>query len=577
VGRGWIGVWTALGAAAVAASARAELRVSAVPVLGPNSPHTATWVECAVRLDNDEPRPARGTLELESSVGYGDDNKLVTRASYAVGAGATATVRLPTRGFQYGGTPMSLRVLAEDGREVTSASIPAAGQLQPFLVDVSEPPRLATALRDLPVATTFEPMGGWHMHSSKSTPAVATGGVRVDPATGDPVLPERAAGYAGASVVVMRSPELARLAGLPLDALANYVLGGGSLAVVITRPEDLRNPTLAAMAGGTLAQGPAPSEVRRTPAQAPERADSKGRRGAAHAPKSVWPTDDVATALTGYTGGNLYPTIFGAAASYGLGELHLLAFDPTKAPAVDDPWVQGRMLELVRHAWDRRTYTVSMQGALFGAFEVDEVRKVLDPNENSRWAIIIAAVLLCGYAVLAGPVNFARAHKRGRPLRALRHLPFWALGAFFVLVLLGWGAKGFVGKARHLTLVEAAPGMPKAVARRFRAFFTSASRSLTVRATDPASVLDAATEPRAGASRSLVVDRDGVQLVGLSTMPWETVVVREDGFASLAGGLTVLREPDGDITIVNRIARDLRAVLVVPPEPPTGRSPRQAR
>jgi len=69
----------------------------------------------------------------------------------------------------------------------------------------------------------------------------------------------------------------------------------------------------------------------------------------------------------------------------------------------------------------------------------------------------------------------------------------------------------------------------------------------------------------AGGEFLALVDRDGVTLVGLATMPWETVVVREDGFAQLGAGVSVVRQPDGEIALTNRTARDLRAVVVVMP------------
>ncbi|MBI5533588.1 MAG: hypothetical protein HY898_12790 [Deltaproteobacteria bacterium] len=550
----------------VAGAAHAELRVTATPVLGPNTPSTNTWLETGVRIDNDDSRPMKGTIELTSPTGYGTEEKLVTRAPFAVGAGATVTVRMPARGFAYAGGPLQLRVLGEAGQPIAAMSVPVGGQTAPFLLDVTEPPRLAGAIRDVVVPVSFDPSG--IMGSSPSSKVqLLTGSVRTDPSTGDPVLPERAAGYAGATVVLMRSDQLARLAGPSLDALANFVIAGGSIAVFITRPEDLRNQTLASLVGGEVSAMQVPTELRRTPAKPPEGGADPGRSsGRSKAAKDVWPGEDLAKTLTGYSGGNLYPTLYGAAATYGLGEVHVLAFDPTAAPGVDDPWVRGRMVDLVRHAWDRRASFVTPHGLMTGASDMTPVRKELDPNENSRWAIIIAALLLTVYSVLAGPVNFLRASKQQRPLRALWYLPIYAACGLAAIVLLGIGSKGWTGKARHLTLVESAAGMSKASARRFRGFFTSASRSMTVRASDSQSVLDTALESRSGSARSLVVDRDGVRLVGVSTMPWETVVVREDGFMGLGAGVSVVREPDGDVTVVNRTARDMRAVVLVTPQ-----------
>lgn len=112
--------------------------------------------------------------------------------------------------------------------------------------------------------------------------------------------------------------------------------------------------------------------------------------------------------------------------------------------------------------------------------------------------------------------------------------------------------------------------MSKGSARRFRGFFTSQSRSLAVRATDSSSVLDTAIEPRAGASRSLNVERDALRLVGVSTMPWETVVLREDGFVPLGAGVSIVRDADGSVVVANRTARDLRGVVLVTPASGSG-------
>ncbi len=565
--------------------AAAELRVTAAPVLGSTTPANGTWLEIGVRIDNDETRPLRGTVELTAPAGYGSDDRLVSTAPFAVGAGATATVRMPTRGAPAGAGQMTLRVLGERGDQLSVLPVTTGGEALPFLLDTSEPPRLAGVARDLAVPISYDP-GRYSWSGSSRNPGLVTGSVRTDPATGDPVLPERAAGYASATLVVMRSDQLARLAGLQLEALANYVLAGGSLAVFLTRPEDLRNATLSALVGGEVSNAPVPAELKRAPAETPEWASgtpgaasgsggsggSGGKKPRAGASKQVWPGEEVGKTLTGYAGGNLVPTLFGAAATYGLGEIHLLAFDPTASPGVDDPWVKGRMIELVAHAWDRRESIVARHGASVSTTDLTPVRKELDPNEGSRWAIIVAAILLTAYAVVAGPVNFLRAARKQRPLRALVHMPIYAAIALGLVVLLGIGAKGWSGKSRHLTFVEAGAGVSKASVRRFRGFFTSRSRALEVRATDSASVLDTAIEPRAGASRSLIVEREGLRLVGVSTMPWETIVLREDGFTPIGAGLSVTRDADGEIVVANRTARDLRAVVLVTPSEPGKRA-----
>jgi hypothetical protein len=64
----------------------------------------------------------------------------------------------------------------------------------------------------------------------------------------------------------------------------------------------------------------------------------------------------------------------------------------------------------------------------------------------------------------------------------------------------------------------------------------------------------------------LLIDRDGARLVDVAALPWQTVVIREDGFASLGEGISIVKESDTDIAIINRSGHDMRAALLhVPP------------
>jgi hypothetical protein len=132
-----------------------------------------------------------------------------------------------------------------------------------------------------------------------------------------------------------------------------------------------------------------------------------------------------------------------------------------------------------------------------------------------------------------------------------------------VVVGIGVSARGVTGKARHLTLVEGGAGMTKGAARRFRGFFTSKADELTVRTTDSTSVVSTAVLPdTADRSENLIIDRDGARLADVSALPWQTVVVREDGFASLGDGIAILREGATDVAIINRSGRRMRAALL---------------
>jgi hypothetical protein len=387
---------------------------------------------------------------------------------------------------------------------------------------------------------------------------------RFDPATGDPILPDRAALYTSADAVLLRSDVLTRLGGAELEALAGFVMAGGTLAIAVARPEDLRHPTLVAFAGGPITrQGVSATTLSELVSPVPSTTLSPSAKQIV-APRQ--PAGDVAETLSGYTGGNLHGSLYGASAAYGLGEVHLLAFDPTRKPAVDDPWAEARMIDLTRRAFDRRTTQVYRPGRDPSSPAYARVRQQLDPNESSRWAIGAAAILLCVYAIIAGPVNFSLAAKAGKPLRALRRLPVISAIAFALVVAVGVGAKGLSGRARHLTLVEAGAGMSRGSARRFRGFYASRAKELTVRTTDGSSVASAAVLPEyADRKDHLVVDREGARLIEVAALPWQTVVVREDGFASLGDGVALVKEGESGVAVINRTGRDLRAAILRAP------------
>jgi hypothetical protein len=146
-------------------------------------------------------------------------------------------------------------------------------------------------------------------------------------------------------------------------------------------------------------------------------------------------------------------------------------------------------------------------------------------------------------------------------LRALVHLPLWAAGTLALVVTIGLLGKGIKGRARHLTLIESGAGMERAAATRFRGFYASAAREISVQPLARSSLVEVATGDDF-VERTLVVDRDGAHLERLRTKPWATTVVRDDGFASLAGGVSIARDASGEVIVHNRAARDLVGVVL---------------
>lgn len=549
----------AVASAASAAPPPSEVAVETVPMFGTSGNIAWGWNEVLVRIQNNGSKPLRGQVELSAQQFSHDVHSFQVSAPFNAAAGTSVHVRVPVNVALYG--DLTVSVLPEVGDPIATTRLSTFQPNGVMLLDVSETSSLRGAINETGITPTFTPMSVSSRGSS--SPTLTIGTPRFDPATGDPILPDRAALYASADAVLIRSEVLTRLAGPELDALAGYVLGGGTLAIAVTRPEDIRHDTLTAFAGGPI------TKIGVSAACLHELAVPAGGGFGSSSkviPRAKAPKGVVAESLEGYSGGNLHGSPYGNSAFYGLGEVHLLAFDPSRKSTVDDPWVQARIVDLARRAYDRRSTQVFRPGGDVTNPNYSRVRQQLDPNQSSRWAILVAALLLCVYAVMAGPVNFSLASRKGKPLRALRHLPIYAAVTFAVIVGIGMAAKGVTGRARHLTYVEAGAGMTKASARRFRGFFASRAKDLTVRTSDGSSVVSTAVLAESADRKDhLFVDRDGARLVDVAALPWQTVVIREDGFSSLGDGISIVRDGT-DTKVVNRSGRDLRSLILKLPD-----------
>ncbi len=569
-----------LGAALAAApgGARAQgLSLDAHPTFGPEGMSGEGWTALHVRLVNGGRAPLRGVVRAAPEMGYRSNlTPAISEAPFSLAPGVPALVELPVQGS--GSFSVEVSALGEGGAPLAATTLRAPGRPEAILVDWHQPSRLLGVVSGARVPVRYTPGYG----RSGPKPSLRVLSPWVDPTTGEAAWPSRAPEYGDATALLVPSDLLARLGGAQLEALGGFVQGGGTLAVTIKRPEDMRSAALKAFAGGELRRVGAAEHLRASPA-APIEADQPGastpsptddddeapkgsKPGASAAPRraSLYPGEAVRASLAGYEGGNATASEFGASAAYGLGEVHLLAFDPSEPAVAADPWAQSRLVELVRHAHDRRaTLFVGRNAGVLERFEVSDVRRQLDPNENSRWSVLVAAFLLVAYAALAGPLNFALASRAGRPLRALRNVALGSAVAFGAIVLLGTIAKGVTGRSQRLSLVEASGGMGRGVVRRYRGFFTPRARALRVEASDPGALVSMAGESNDRAT--LRVDRGGVALENVLTLPWQTVIVREEGLFDLRGGLTLARAEGGDVRVTNRLGRDLAGVVVSVP------------
>jgi hypothetical protein len=268
----------------------------------------------------------------------------------------------------------------------------------------------------------------------------------------------------------------------------------------------------------------------------------------------------VTTSLVGFTGGVLAPTRYGSRARVGLGTVHLLAFDPNAATFIDDEWARRTVVDLVRQAWDARSRVALVANATgFDENRLEMTRRHMDPNESGRWSVVVAAAILFFYAIIAGPLTFRRATKSGKPLRALLELPLWSLGALFLVVGIGAISKGGRARARRLAVLECGSGAERCAALRLRAFFASSADTLHVEATEPTALLEVAGAARS-MPRTLVLDRGNARLEDLRGRPWETVLVREDGFEGLNGKVT-LQKRGTDYELHNGMSRALVGII----------------
>ena len=543
----------------------AHLEIIAMPVFGNASLPIGGWTEIIVRITNKGSEQEKGTVKIFGGLHRKNkENGNYTVAPYGAAAGATVSLRVPVRVSERD-NPL-LRVYNDDDDVIFEQNFPPSVDNRTLLVNVAKASVLGAALRGIPAGARNDPWaahGYNHLASPTGTSIVEVTAPLYDTVTGDAILPRRAAGYARVAAVVMRSDELVNLPALELEALSGFVLAGGTVGIVITRPEDMRNPIVESMVGGEIEEIAVQPEtlIELVLPSPPARPGGAGPAGVRPVPAAAAPEPDVKDELIGYEGGNLRPTSYGASGTYGLGEVHVLSFDPQEKPGVDSPWVHIRMVDMLRRASERTSGVLFRHGDRHTL--ATDVRRQLDPNESSRWAIMVTVLILVLYSIIAGPVNFTIWRRRHRPLRALVWLPITSAVAFGAVVAIGVGAKGCSGRARQLTLVEAGAGMKRATARRWRGFFVPTAREMTVRTESASSVVGVETM-RSGDSidDTLRVDRDGLRLEGLALRPWETLVVREDGYSDLGGGISIFQVDDKELKVKNKTGKRLRGLIL---------------
>ncbi len=605
-------------AAPQASGVRPSVSMTVSPIFGADAALGLGWQELVVSIANGGTAPRKGVLELRAVMPWRAE-PLITRAPFNVPAGQTAIVQLPTHALEHQVPTLSLEARDESDQIIASAAVTANMTESPTLIEIAATPRMSLALRGRALPTLRAVSAApWSAGAAGTPLALAVGAPQMDATTGDAVLPRSAASYSGVTLVVVHSDVLARLGAEPFEALRDWVAGGGTLSVVATRPEDLRDPNLTSMTGGAMAESaanpalydlpsapmpaagssgsgglPKPGGPGIVPALPPDPQDeddapldfhaAPDAGGSKYTPIGLFlPTRTspppaaklkgtvppaIKATLRGYSGGRLVPSTFGATAAFGTGQVHLLAFDPTAVPGLDDAWTQTRVTEMVAQAWDRRArqaFPIGSSDQRQPYRRSDEVRRALDPNENYRPALAFAALLLLAYAFAAGPLLFGRAKKRGTPLSPLKWAPLLSLLTFSAIVAAGLAVKGIRGRGRRISLTELGSGDARGTVTRFRGFYTSESRALGVAATDRAAVLEVMNENDSvmGSRAALRIDRGGSALENISCLPWQTLVVREDATRTLKGPIDITWTGASTLDVTNHSGSELQDALV---------------
>jgi len=545
----------------VARLARADEPVFRIDTVVSPSPasYLPGMVEVAAKIDNPSAQTLSGEVLLMSS-DFGDE-VISSSAPFSAAPGASVLLRVPIVARQT--VRAEIRV---GGRSVHSAQLNGNFEIAVRVFDANEPSRLKASLESLSIASGTP---GMTRVPGSSAPRLRFAVPVLDSTTGEAILPSRVASWHGIHLVVLSSSRLDSLSSEEAESLAGYVLGGGTLAIHVTRPEDLERPRFEALVGGSVKEtGLVPSMFDPLP---------RPSASAASDPNPLEENPRVPSDLrfVAYRGGNLEPSAFGASAAYGLGEVVLLSFDPTNPAHMGEPWVRTRAAELARRAFERSAIaaihpgesvgSVSSSRSMMGGGGMSEkIRQILDPNRTARWGIGIAALVICLYAVLAGPVAFARAKKKNQPLQALLWLPLLSFLTLLAIVVLGFVAKG--GRsARQLSLIEAGAGMETGVKRSYRGFFSPSAQQIEVGLSARTGMLS--LEMADSTAFGLLLDGDGLRLTDVEGTPGQTVVVREDGLGDLGGNVAVTHGPGADgITITNHTKQSLRGLVVKLPD-----------
>ncbi len=571
----------ALAAALSEPAALAEVHLEIQPVFGESCLPRTGPAELVVTVDNPQAQAVTGALVIDEALPPANRVRTVRAVPVAVPGRSRVGVRIATASA-VSGNGLVVRLVDPRGRALATSPLAFTRGADAALIDATQGARLALALHAAAVAEMGPgmPGAGFNNGVGAMVPRGPTAcAARRSVETGEIVLPRTAEGYGNVALVLMDTCTLTTLPGRERAALADYVLGGGSLALVVTRPDDLRHPTAAALLGtGLSPAAPAAPPLRVTTIYYNPMNGTSGAQRPAPA--------TLAGAVTWRSGHLHHRTLatilpwssteqLGATAEYGFGQVHVLSWNPARAPALDDPW-SAHAVEQIAGLTDARRAQRLFAPTPDTTPVPAAVRAALTPVDAYRPGLGLALALLLAYGVLAGPASFLVLARRRGSLRALGLLPLWAAGAVALIADVGGRSRSALGRARTLAMVDLPAGFARGPVRRYHGYYApdGGALSMSVQGPDRGLVADAAC------GRGFVTafaDAGGTRLVGLIPMAWVTTVAREEGYETLAGSVAIVPTDGGGIRVVNRLPHDLEDVVVVAPDGATVWSFRRLR
>lgn len=534
------------------------------PLLGAGTPVGSAWSELVVTMEPAGDDTARGRLEIRRRPIYGASEPVVTAVQpFEASPGAATELRIPVEADAVLSPVVVVAAVDNDGATLDEKEVTLDTSSRPLLLDLSSStPMLSAVMNDLYVS----------YNRPASTPAdddrkLLVIPPRRDATTGAPVVPQRPAGYAWTSAVLVDTKTLAILSEQDREALALWVLAGGTVGISISRPEDAHDPLLEKLTGAVPIVTKSRPELAELRSVMRSNAAAVGPSGTLVGEDTYWiqrsPEWHTRESLTQWSGGNLAPSDLGASAPYGLGVVHLLPFDVARS--MHDPWVHARLLEMVSHAIERRHMILFPHARRAESTDDRGWRATaIGHDSDPRWMLLVAGALLALYAFAAGPMLRRLTVGKGRVRLGPMLTPAAATAAVGALLVLSCAADRRSARTTRVEIIEAAAGMPRATSTSYTARTGRAQQRGAISAACPACLISSLSGAPGRPEEVRTARGPTLELVPAAGAALRSRVTREDAFVELGGGVSVTS--DTELTIVNRTGHALREVIACGPD-----------